>query len=120
MKRKKAFTLMELLIALALIAIMSAVAVGVYRGYVRKAARSHVETDTRNCITCVAAELARVALTGDNPDFTSCESGSRYTESCSVSCDADYENCQCTCTGTGIVSGYTCTASTNSTEVNCS
>ena len=120
MRKKKAFTLIELLIALALLAIMSAVAVGVYRGYVRKAARSHVETDTRNCITCVASELARVALTGGNPDFTSCESGSRYTQNCSVSCDADYESCQCTCIGTGIVSGYSCTAGTNSTEVDCS
>ena len=120
MKKKKAFTLMELLIALALLAIMAAVAVGVYRGYVKKAARSQVETDARNCITCVAAELARVALTGGEPDFTSCEKGSRYTQSCDVECDDDYENCQCTCTGTGIVSGYTCTASTNSTEVDCS
>jgi len=123
MKKKKAFTLMELLVALALLAIMAAVAVGVYRGYVRKAARSYVETDARNCITCVAAELARVALTGGEPDFTSCEKHSRYTGSCKVeNCDSssNYENCQCTCTGTGIVSGYTCTASTNSTEVNCS
>ncbi|MBO8143284.1 MAG: prepilin-type N-terminal cleavage/methylation domain-containing protein [Thermodesulfobacterium sp.] len=120
MRKKKAFTLIELMIALALLAIMSAIAVGVYRGYVRKAARSHVETDTRNCITCVASELARVALTGGDPDFTSCKRGSRYTQSCSVNCDSDYENCQCTCTGTGIVSGYTCTTSTNSTDINCS
>ncbi len=119
MRKKKAFTLIELLIALALLAIMSAVAVGVYRGYVRKAARSHVETDTRNCITCVASELARIALTGGEPDFTSCQRGSRYTQSCNVNCYDD-ENCQCTCTGTGIVSGYTCTAGTNSTDVNCS
>ena len=119
MKKKKAFTLMELLIALALIAIMSAVAVGVYRSYVRKAARSHVETDTRNCITCVAAELARVALTGDDPDFNSCVRVSRYTQNCIVNCDEDYENCNCTCTGAGIVSGYTCTARTDSTEVDC-
>jgi len=118
--KKRAFTLMELLIALALLAIMAAIAVGVYRGYVRNAARSYVETDARNCISCVASELARVALTGDDPDFTSCERGSRYTENCSVSCDADYESCQCTCTGAGIVFGYSCTASTNSTEVNCS
>ena len=117
--KKKAFTLMELLIALALLAIMATVAIGVYRGYVRNAARSHVETDTRNCITCVAAELARVALTGDDPDFASCESVSRYTQDCDVNCDDDHENCQCICTGAGIVSGYTCTASTDSTEVDC-
>ena len=119
MKKKEAFTLMELLIALALLAIMAAVAVGVYRGYVRNAARSYVETDTRNCISCVASELARVALTGDDPDFTSCESVSRYTQDCDVNCDANYENCQCTCVGAGIVFGYTCTAGTNSTEVDC-
>jgi len=119
MKKKKAFTLMELLVALALLAIMAAVAVGVYRGYVRNAARSYVETDARNCITCVAAELARVALTGDDPDFNSCVRVSRYTQNCIVDCDDNYENCQCTCTGAGIVSGYTCTARTDSTEVDC-
>ena len=117
--KKKAFTLMELLIALALLAIMAAIAVGVYRGYVKKAARSYVETDARNCITCVTAELARVALTGDDPDFTSCVRVSRYTQSCSVSCDSNYENCICICTGTGIVSGYTCTADMASTDVDC-
>ena len=120
MKKKKAFTLIELLVALAILAILITIAVGGYIGYIKKAARSHVETDTRNCITCVASELARVALTGGEPDFTSCERGSRYTQSCSVNCDSDYENCQCTCTGAGIVSGYTCTAGTNSTDVNCS
>ena len=119
MKKKKAFTLMELLVALALLAIMAAIAVGVYRGYVRNAARSYVETDARNCISCVAAELARVALTGDDPDFASCERVSRYTQDCDVNCDDDYENCQCICTGAGIVSGYTCTASTDLTEVVC-
>jgi len=62
--KKRAFTIMELLIALAIMAIMAAIVVSVYRGYVRKAARSALQTDTRNCITCVSAELARVALTG--------------------------------------------------------
>jgi len=119
MKKKKAFTIMELLIALALLAIMAAIAVGVYRGYVRNAARSYVETDARNCITCVTAELARVALTGDAPDFTSCVRVSRYTQSCNVNCDSNYENCNCTCTGAGIASDYTCTARTDSTEVDC-
>jgi len=116
---KKAFTLMELLIALAIMAIMAAIAVGVYRGYVKKAARSSLQTDTRNCITCVAAELARVALTGGNPDFSNCTNRiSRYTESCSVSpsYSPDVEVYQCTCTGKGIISDITCTLTTESSS----
>ncbi len=125
MMKKKGFTLMELIIALAIMAIMAAIAVGVYRGYVRKAARSSLQTDTRNCITCVASELARVALTGGEPNFDNCTSRvSRYTGSCSVDCDSDYETCTCTCTGTGIISDSTCILTTESSEfasesVNC-
>ena len=113
---KKAFTLMELLIALAVMAIMAAIAVGVYRGYVKKAARSSLQTDTRNCITCVAAELARVALTGGNPDFSNCTNRiSRYTESCSVE-QVNTEVYKCTCTGKGIISDITCTLTTESSS----
>ena len=121
--KKKAFTIMELLIALAIMAIMAAIVVSVYRGYVRKAARSALQTDTRNCITCVSAELARIALTGGSPNFSNCTSRiSRYTQSCSVS--GSGELYQCTCSGKGIISGSTCILTTESTSfengsVNC-
>ncbi|AEH22944.1 hypothetical protein TOPB45_0846 [Thermodesulfobacterium geofontis OPF15] len=122
--KKKAFTLTELMIALAVMAIMAAIVVSVYRGYVRKAARSALQTDTRNCITCVSAELARIALTGGSPNFTNCTSRiSRYTQSCSVN-QLSEEIYQCTCSGTGIISGSTCILTTESTSfeagsVNC-
>ena len=122
--KKKAFTLTELMIALAVMAIMAAIVVSVYRGYVRKAARSALQTDTRNCITCVSAELARIALTGGSPNFTNCTSRiSRYTQSCSVN-QLSEEIYKCTCSGTGIISGSTCILTTESTSfeaesVNC-
>ena len=120
--KKKAFTLTELLIALAIMAIMAAIVVSVYRGYVRKAARSALQTDTRNCITCVSAELARIALTGGSPNFSNCTNRiSRYTQSCSVS-ELSEELYQCSCSGKGIISGSTCILNTESTSfegVNC-
>jgi len=121
--KKKAFTLTELMIALAVMAIMAAIVVSVYRGYVRKAARSALQADTRNCITCVSAELARIALTGGNPDFTNCTNRiSRYTDSCSVTSEG--EKYRCTCSGRGIISGSVCILTTESTSfeagsVNC-
>lgn len=123
MERKKGFTMTELLIALAIMAIMAAVVISVYRGYVKKAARSSLQTDTRNCITCVASELARVALTGGNPDFSNCTNRvSRYTQSCSVS-SLGVEIYECSCSGKGIISDTTCILTTESTEFtgeNCS
>jgi len=113
--RKKAFTVTELLIALAIMAIMAAIVISVYRGYVKKAARSALQTDTRNCITCVSAELARIALTGGNPDFSNCTNRiSRYTQSCSV--DPIGELYQCSCSGKGIISGSKCILNTESTS----
>jgi len=113
--KKKAFTIMELLIALAIMAIMAAIVVSVYRGYVRKAARSALQTDTRNCITCVSAELARIALTGGRPDFDNCTNRiSRYTQSCSVTSEGEVY--QCTCSGKGLISGSTCILNTESTS----
>jgi len=122
--KKKAFTIMELLIALAIMAIMAAIVVSVYRGYVRKAARSALQTDTRNCITCVSAELARIALTGGSPNFSNCTSRiSRYTQSCSVT-QLGVELYRCTCSGRGIIAGSICILNTESTSfdngsVNC-
>uniref|UniRef100_A0A7V5XI20 Prepilin-type N-terminal cleavage/methylation domain-containing protein n=1 Tax=Thermodesulfobacterium geofontis TaxID=1295609 RepID=A0A7V5XI20_9BACT len=114
--KKKAFTIMELLIALAIMAIMAAIVVSVYRGYVKKAARSALQTDTRNCITCVSAELARIALTGGEPDFDNCTNRiSRYTQSCSVT-QLGEELYQCTCSGKGMISGSTCILNTESTS----
>ncbi len=116
MKKKRGFTLTELLIALAIMAIMAAVVISVYRGYVRKTARSSLQTDTRNCITCVAAELARIALTGGSPNFDNCTTRiSRYTQSCSVSPIGE-EVYQCTCNGKGIISDSKCILTTESTE----
>ncbi len=117
MKKNKGFTLIELMIALALIAILSAVAVGVYRSYVKNAAKSSLQADVRNCITCVTAELAESALTGATPDFTNCTTQiSKYTQSCTVS-NIGGDEYECSCSGKGIISDVTCIAYTNSSEL---
>jgi len=115
--KKRGFTLTELLVAMAILAILSAIVVSVYKSYVKKAALSSLKADTRNCVTCVASELARVALTGGNPDFTNCTSSkSKYTQSCSPSSDSNNEIGWCQCSGAGIISGVTCKLYTNSTS----
>lgn len=111
--KKRGFTLIELMIVIAILILMAGVAVSVYRGYVKRAAKSSLQTDTRNCITCVASELARTALTGGSPDFTNCTTNvSKYTASCSV----DSTSYKCTCQGKGIISDSKCVLTTESQD----
>lgn len=113
----KGFTLIEILTALAMIIILSAIVISVYKSYIKKTALSTLKIDTRNCVTCVASEMARAALTGDNLNFANCTSSkSKYTENCNISLSSDNETGTCQCSGSGIISGITCKLSTNSTN----
>jgi len=121
MKKVKGFTLIELLFVLAIIAILSATVVSVYRNYVKNAAISALKADTRNCISFVASEIAEASLTGSTPDFSSGYTYiSKYTQSCIIeTIDANNEIYKCKCSGKGIINGIECNATTNSTELTC-
>ncbi len=55
---RKAFTLVELLIVIAIIAILAAIAIPQYTKYVNKAAAANVQAQLSSCVAAAMAEFA--------------------------------------------------------------
>lgn len=102
--QQRGFTLIELLVVVAIIGILSAIAIPQFALYRERAMRASVEGDARN------AAASQEAYYIDNVSYSSdCATLPGFSSTENVSCTTVGDTSQFTVTTTHTISGYSCT-----------
>ena len=113
-KGNKGFTLVELLIVIAIIAILVAIAIPVFNKYREVAARSVVQSDAMNCVHICSAKYAET-----NKEVPDCECIATKNSIINADSVDDTGNISISITGTMAYKG-TCVYDNTTSTIECS